>query len=33
VLAENLGGTTRAEATARQDLWPRIVQVLGSEHP
>ena len=29
---EDLGGTTRAEAAARQDLWPRIVRLLGGEH-
>jgi nucleolar protein 56 len=26
---ESLGGTTRAEAAARQDLWPRIVRLLS----
>jgi nucleolar protein 56 len=30
--AEDLGGTTRAEAAARQDLWPRIVALLRGEH-
>jgi nucleolar protein 56 len=27
----DLGGTTRAEAAAREDLWPRIVALLGSQ--
>jgi dienelactone hydrolase len=27
--AEELGGSTRADAAAREDLWPRIVDLLG----
>jgi hypothetical protein len=27
--AEELGGSTRADAAAREDLWPRIVDLVG----